>query len=319
MADEAAAGSAPAGSSTAAASAANMDAAVLQIREVAKWLIAAFAAVGVALAAGSQLSEIGSLSGWRLVAAFAGVILTLAGIAGAILFATRVLTPRQIALNRLVRDECKSKIGEEVRGDGSLLLGHGKSLKEFAEKRDQALAAENAAWSAYEAADKTEKKGLKPSVEKAQADRERIDDTLSWVISYARFLDVSALFRASLIAMFVAAAVSAIGIAGFAWAAHPEDKPAETEVAAVSVAPAAVEVELSPLGERTLSDALGVTCTTSPVAALALSGPANALEMVTIPSQACGLRRFVLTPVMGTVKADATVELQSKTGSGSTN
>ena len=110
-----------------------MDTAVTQIRDVTKWLIAAFAAVGVALAAGSQLSEIGVLSGWRLVAAFVAVLFTLGAIAAAILYATRVLTPSAISLDGLVADEERSKIGKEIRAHPSFLLGHGETIKGFSE------------------------------------------------------------------------------------------------------------------------------------------------------------------------------------------
>lgn len=284
-----------------------MDAAVVQIREVVKWLIGGFAAVGVALAAGSQLSEIGDLEGWRLVAAFGGVLVTLIGIAVAILYATRVMTPRAISLNRLVSEEANSEIGKQVRADPSLLLGHGKSLTEFAEKRGAAVKAEDSAWAAYEAADAGEKKTLKSGVQRAEAERQRIDKAMAWLFSYARFVEVSHLFKTALRTMFIAAAIAAIGIAGFAWAAHPESTSDEADTTVVAKAPLAIEVDLSAAGKETLADDLGANCDVRALPAVALSGTSEALEVVTVPSATCALERFVLTPELGAYKADKAV------------
>lgn len=286
-----------------------MDAAVVQIREVVKWLIGGFAAVGVALAAGSQLAEIGDLEGWRLAAAFGGVLVTLIGIAVAILYATRVMTPRAISLNRLVGEEGSSEIGKQVRGDPSLLLGHGKSLAEFAAKRKAAVEAEDAAWATYEVADAEEKKTLRSGVKRAEAERQRVDEAMTWLFSYARFVEVSHLFKTALRTMFAAAAIAALGIAGFAWAAHPEgtdDEAAEATV--VAKAPLAIEVDLSSAGEETLGDDLGASCDTGDLSAIALSGTAEALEVVTVPSKSCALGRFVLTPELGAYKAIEAVD-----------
>jgi hypothetical protein len=286
-----------------------MDAAVVQIREIVKWLIGGFAAVGVALAAGSQLSEIGGLEGWRLVAAFGAALVTLVGIAVAILYATKVMTPQANSLNRLVGEEGSSEVGKQVKRDPSLLLGHGNSLTEFAEKRNAAVDAEDAAWAAYEAADAETKKNLKSGVQRAEAERQRIDKAMTWLFSYARFVEVSRLFKTALRAMFAAAAIAALGIAGFAWAAHPESKKDEgAKTTVVAKAPLEVEVDLSAAGKETLGDDLGGSCSTRAVPAVALSGTAEALEVVTVPSDACALDRFVLTPELGTFKATEAVE-----------
>jgi hypothetical protein len=293
-----------------------MDAAVVQIREVVKWLIGGFAAVGVALAAGSQLSEIGDLEGWRLAAAFGGVLATLIGIAVAILYATRVMTPRAISLNRLVGEEAGSEIGKQVKDDPSLLLGHGKSLAEFAEKRKAAVDAEDAAWAAYEAAAAEHKKTLKSEVQRAEAERQRIDKAMAWLFSYARFVEVSHLFKTALRTMLIAAAIAALGIAGFAWAAHPESASDEADATIVAKAPLAIEVDLSAAGEETMGDDLGASCDAKALPAVALSGAAEALEVVTIPSKTCALDRFVLTPDLGTFKATETVDEGEGEGEG---
>ncbi len=275
------------------------DAAVVQIREVVKWLIGGFAAVGVALAAGSQLADLGSAEGLRLVVAIVSVVAVLVGIAGAIFFATRVLVPKAITLKQLVTEASTSDVGKAVVDDPDLLLGHGKSIPDFAEKRQAVLAEEDAAWEAYEgASDKDAKAALIPRVKKAEAARRRDDSAMNWLISYARYLQVSKLFRESLVAMFIAAAVAAAGIGGFAWAAHPEDKEGEA-TPVVERTPAAVVVDLSPEGEESLGDDLGAECNINELEAIAVSGTPEALEVVTIPSDTCELDRFVLTPDLG--------------------
>jgi hypothetical protein len=294
-----------------------MDAAVVQIREVVKWLIGGFAAIGVALAAGSQLSEMGALTGWRLVAAFAAVLVVLIGIAVAILYATKVMTPRAISLDRLVHEEGESEIGQQIKADPSLLLGHGKSLSQFAKRREAALAAENSAWAAYEAAAAEEKKSLKGGVRRAEAERKRIDDAMDWLFSYARFVEVSHLFKVALRAMFLSAAIAALGIAGFAWAAHPDEEAAKEEPATiVAKAPLQGEIDLSAAGRETLGDDLGPSCDTEAVPAVALAGSAEALEVIAVASETCALNRFLLTPELGSFAATEAVQAEAEPGDG---
>src|SRR3954454_17797218 len=80
-------------------------AAIERARDLAKWLIVAFGAIGTTLVAGSQLADIGKIDGWRLAAAFAGLVLGLVGIAIAIWYAARVLAPDDLSLNQLARNE----------------------------------------------------------------------------------------------------------------------------------------------------------------------------------------------------------------------
>src|SRR5689334_10268659 len=78
------------------------DGAMQRIRDAAKWLIGAAAAVGAALIAGTQLSSIGKLSsGWRLSLAIAGVVLALAAVVFAIWFAVQLLLPVGVTLTEL--------------------------------------------------------------------------------------------------------------------------------------------------------------------------------------------------------------------------
>lgn len=278
---------------------ASVETAVDRIREVTKWLIGAFAAVGVVLAAGSQLSEVGDLTGWRLFAAFVAILMALVGIAIAILYATKVLTPKSVSLRGVVAGGSGSPLGKEVESDPGLLQGHGNSLEEFNLKRQEAIAAENDAWARYETSSGDEKKQLATQVKRAEAKRKRMDATLTWILSYARYLDVSATFRKALTAMFVGAVLAAAGIALFAWAAHPEGE-SEDPPGAVAAAPREVTVNLSSAGEDALKESVGTSCDTGSMSAIALSGDADAVEMVSVPTGSCKVHSFVLTPMLGT-------------------
>lgn len=66
-----------------------------QVRQVAKWVIAAFAAVGATLAAGVPLSNLGAVSGLRLALAVIAGVIALAGIVVAVTFVSKTLDPKE--------------------------------------------------------------------------------------------------------------------------------------------------------------------------------------------------------------------------------
>ena len=279
------------------------EAAVKRIREVTQWLIGAFAAIGVALAAGSQLSEIGTLTHFRLGVALVGVGVVLIGATVAILSAVRVLSPAPISIQGLVAKEQKSAIGKQVKKNPALLQGHGETIADF----DRILKAANRkvdeTYDAYQGATAENETELATAFKTAEAERLPINETLDWLLGYAGYLEVEARFKRARILMFAAGIAAAAGIASFAWAAHPEKKSESSSSAAVPASPAEITVDLSPAGEGSLKDALGAKCNDSAFDALALGGPANAIEAVAIPTAGCEPARFVLTPSIGTFEA----------------
>ncbi|HEX6152473.1 MAG TPA: hypothetical protein VFZ19_03020 [Solirubrobacterales bacterium] len=278
------------------------DAAVVQIREVTKWLIGGFAAVGVALAAGSQLSEIGHLEDGRLVAAGIGVGLTLVGIVVAIVYATKVMTPRPVGLDELVAGESASATGKRIKEEPDLLMGYGTSIAEFQEKRREAIAEAEKAWERYEGSEDDEK--LRAQAMRTQEDKARINAAMQWLFSFARYTETERLFKRSLRVMMAAAAIAALGIVTFAWAAHPEAEEAKASApAVVAQAPALVEVDLGPEGIEAYADDLGGKCDLDALKAIAVGGSAEAPEVVTVPTEACELDRFVLNDEVGTYRS----------------
>ena len=280
------------------------DAAIVQIREVVKWLIAAFAAVGVALAAGSQLSDIGHLSDWRLFAAGGGIFLVLVGVALAILKAVRALTPEPISLKELVESSEHKAVRDKVASDRTLLLGHGGSVAEIQCELNRQNEEETSAWAKF-AQNENDKEALK-AAERASANRLATDEAVGWLLEFARYTEISHLFKRSLWWMTGAAAVAALGIGLFAWAAHPEDKSDEDATPVVAKAPAEIEIDLSDAGKRELADELGPQCNGDELKAVALGGTADALEVVTVPSEDCSLERFTLTDTLGTYESTET-------------
>jgi len=273
------------------------DAAIVQIREVVKWLIAAFAAVGALLAAGSQLSEIGQLTDWRLVAAGGGIFLVLVGVALAILKAVRVLTPEPISLKELAEGKDHAGVRDKIATDPSLLLGQGTSVTELRTRHDELLKKETDAWQAF-TQNEEDPKALRRA-ERASADRVAGDEAVGWLIQFARYTEISQLFRRSLRWMTAAAAIAAVGIGLFAWAAHPEDEEDEGTTPVVAKVPTAIAIDLSEQGEDALGEKLGAQCDANAVPALALGGEPDALEVVTVPSASCSLQRFTLTETLG--------------------
>lgn len=109
-----------------------------QLRATAKWIIAAYAAVGAALAGGSQLSSLGAIHGQRLILAAAGALFAFVGIAVAIGAVVKVLTPEQTDLSELTPS---SSVGTRVSRDPSLLLGQAPSLEDLRSDYLKALTA----------------------------------------------------------------------------------------------------------------------------------------------------------------------------------
>lgn len=81
-------------------------------RSAAKWLIAAFAAVGAVLLSGVGLANLGHLDGLRLLLAILAFVLGTAGVIVAVYLIAAVLTPAPVTLTDLARYE-------EKRNDGA--------------------------------------------------------------------------------------------------------------------------------------------------------------------------------------------------------
>jgi hypothetical protein len=273
-------------------------AAIDSARELAKWLIVAFGAIGATIVAGSQLSEMGEIDGWRLFGAFAGLVLGLVGVAIAIWYAAKVLTPSDLTLAQLARSEANSPAGKLVREDPDVLLGHGNTIVQLQSNRKDAIERESSAWSAYEA-DKADAE-LKQRAIDAQADRRLVDDAVQQFLPMALYAQVEQTLKTAIRVMFAGAVVAAAGIGLFAWAAHPAESEG-TPAPVVAKDPSEVVVRLTNDGRAQLADRLGKGCDLDAVHALAVAGSAAELQVVPLPEDGCETVRFAVTGDVGTV------------------
>jgi hypothetical protein len=245
------------------------------VRGTAKWLIAAFAAIGGALIAGSQLSDLGKLSDdpGRLALALAGAVAALAGIAFAICYTAKVLLPARVLLGEVVANESGTAAGKAVQGDPSLLDGHATTIKELRDKFQASLAKYETAWQQYSAEqDPAKKDELEQKLVKVESERNTLAETLNRVRELLLFLAVKDTFSEAAKFIIGGAAFAAAGIVAFAYAAHPDEDP-KSRVPELET-PTRVLATLSDVKAKGLTDALG-RCDLSHVPALALSGSAK--------------------------------------------
>ncbi len=204
-----------------------------RIRDAAKWLIGASAAVGAALIAGSQLSSIGLLPfGWRLGLALVGVVVALLGVVVAIWLASQVLLPVGVTLGDLNDQWDKGK-----RADVRFFHQHPRQLgtyKSPAHLRD----ARDAAWDVREqkfaemdkAASDQESKAAKEAFDTADQEFRRLDDIIRMVLHTAQFEVLKDAFKRLLPKLMAVAGIAAGGIVLFAWAANPPPATSETSL-----------------------------------------------------------------------------------------
>jgi hypothetical protein len=102
--------------------------AIDKIRDTTRWLILAFAAIGVAVAGTAPLSNIGKLGihDWRLSVAAAAATAAFVAIAAAIWVATKVWAPAATNLGELVAD---AELRTIFTDSFELLKGHGTNLE----------------------------------------------------------------------------------------------------------------------------------------------------------------------------------------------
>ncbi|HEX6338721.1 MAG TPA: pentapeptide repeat-containing protein [Jiangellaceae bacterium] len=215
-----------------------LDQATQQIRSAGKWLIAAAAAVGAALIAGSQLSSIGKLdtcSDWgtvacsRLPVAVSGAVMALASVVLIVWMGTRLLLPVAVSLNEL--DDHWKNPGRWA--DGKFFRANPQYLSVESPEALERCRSEawNRLWNAkldLEAATEGEQPAKKHVLQNAEAEFERWQDQVRTVTGIASFQLLQAHFRSLLWKLLGASAFAAIGIVAFAWAANPPEPASST-------------------------------------------------------------------------------------------
>ena len=252
MADE----SAPGGTAPPLSNAAD------RLRDTSKWLIGAFAAVGGALIAGSQLSSIGSLApgNWlRFALAAIGVLVALVGIAWAIAAAVKVAAAGSVNLRKLAALPRADRVRARVEDDDVLMSGYG-SVTALANEYSKAISERKAAYDAY-LRDKTKL----DEAQATDANAAFISQTVQSVLEVASFEAVASEFANSRRQLFFGAALAALGVILFVAAANPADKDRRFSTPAINVTDAGSSLKASFVADSLATDdSLRVRITSEP-------------------------------------------------------
>jgi hypothetical protein len=270
------------------------------IRKTAQWLIGAFAAIGAALIAGTQLSDIGSLGHqWgKLALAATGAAVGLGSAAIAIYQTMKVLLPTEDSMGEVAKDESKYPVGKLVASDASL-LGPGQTIKSVFEQYTKLIKDYEDAFAEYESEKdkatpdpaKVDKLGEK--VTEIQAKRDALGKKLQYVRKLALYTTVKERFKGASVYIVGGAISAGVGLVLFAYETNPPKDP--TPRVPVLEAPTPVVATLTEVKADGLKAAIGAGCDLTKVQALAIAGsPKGGYDIVTLPAAACAPVRLSL-------------------------
>lgn len=210
-----------------------------QIRTAARWMLAAFGAIGVALAIGAQFSNLGKLEGSNRNEALVGVGLTFLGLGLAIYAGGRVLIPRTRALHGLAEREQREAQHRTFFKDPALKLFRAApeplrpftSVQALYKERERFLDAYSNAYAAW--SKKPDAAATKALAAARNAGTE-VEAVASDVIMWATYAAVFHVYRTSRIAALIGLVLAAVGLTIFALKIS-DVPPAEPTPAAVSL------------------------------------------------------------------------------------
>jgi hypothetical protein len=263
-----------------------------RIRESAKWLLAAFGAVGAVVVGGVALSDLGKVDGpargWAVVL----VVVSLTGVAIAILAAGSIVTQSYMTLDEIVR--------EHVVSDPVLLVGS----VSIAQMRDDYVAAITrnrlTAAAYFDAEDPSI--GLPPPETIIQAKQQRAQAAANRVTFYER-ITLPVLERSSFEKLkdgydkarwgMGAGAILAVGgIVGYV--AIVSGAAAKAKV--VGDVPVRVSISVLPTRTDFFKHTLGATCDVSKLGGTAIANDGDRVVVVTDKTSTCSRELLVLSP-----------------------
>jgi hypothetical protein len=289
----------------------SLGAAAQRIRDSAKWLLASFAVVGAALAAGLQLTGLGkldnSLPDHRLFWAFAATGCVLVGVIVAISAASRIVTKSFVTLEWLADSSEARKIRDGVDKDHVLLAGFG-SIGELRDVYQRVLSQRNAELLQYlEVVEATQRQTAKSAFEATQTYATLVSQTVDHVLERASFDRIREAYDGSKIVMGIGAAIAGIGIIAFAWASNP---PSIDLVPTVQAVPTEVIVHINADEQSTVRSKypeLG-KCDLEAMDAVALSVEGAEYDLTTVPSASCNVTTtFQVSASQGTIVPEESV------------
>ncbi len=183
------------------------------MRASAKWTIGALAAVGAALLGGAPLSAVGKLHGFGPAgAAFAGLVIGLAGIGWAIWHTADALMPIGTTLAAIDQPELAG-LRAQIQAEPAAFFGpFGSSVQELQSKYVlwQTVAARAAVMLAGEP-DESQKSKLAQGIADALANAAQAGARLRWLLELAHAWRVRDQLRRARLHTFGGAAVAALG------------------------------------------------------------------------------------------------------------
>ena len=271
------------------------------IRETAKWLIAAFAAIGVVLVAGSQLSSLGSIKSLSplLAIAISGVLLGLIGVGLAIWSAVGIMTPEHITLSHLIIDKNLENIRTFIEKDEDFLKKRVTKIADLKTQYLQALEDYHRKWDEHigDLNDTPEGRAKRQSYILAKEKLFYISDIVQQVLAVAAYEYLRRNFRRARKFIFTGGVIATVGIGLFAWAANSPPQKERFQL------PVLMKVRLSDEGKKFLEGELGKDCfpsDESEIRVVAISEKDEIWEVVSIPVANCGKsRRFRVTENLG--------------------
>lgn len=282
------------------------DTATAALRDSAKWLLGAFAAVGAVFAAGLQLASIGDLS-WdhrgRLIAAVLGVLLTVGGVAVAIYAVSEILTRRLVTLATLATDT-DLQPERDWLADSPDLLGGKSDVAQLRTDYTAVVAAQKAARDRLDTAHLAvqELDSSSPADLADLAMKEKRVAEAAWapvaqqaldldrvrleVLSAAGFMRVSRAWKDARRTICLAAAAAALGITMFAWGANPPEEGTEPGQV-LPPTPSNVNVKFTGNTDA-VQRQLGKNCDLSkPVPAIAMTVTGQTYQVATVKTAKC--------------------------------
>jgi hypothetical protein len=291
-----------------------LSAAAERIRQSATWLLTSFAAVGVVLAGGLQLADLGKLS-WdepsRVVAALGGVTLAILGIAIAVGAASTVPTRSYVNLNWLVShpDDPATQV---VAGDQDLLAPYDtitalrNDTVRWSREAQRLYGEIDSAGPAGETEPQRAERRKKAIAAYSEAnDKSKLASSITdSVLEVASFNRVRLGFEATRWFVLLGAVISAIGIVAFAWGANPpepKDKIPGGEVLPKTPSEVAIIVGDNANQRAILASQLGDSCDLSNIAGIAVEVSGDTYKVVTLKTDKCKSQLLTIFPAVGKV------------------
>lgn len=261
-----------------------VQAAIDRYRDLAKYLITIFAAVGGLLVAGTQLTSIGSLQ-WpenedRILAGGIGFLVAILAAAVIVWKALNVLQPVEMSFDDVVKRVREGKTVVPV-----------ELLRPYDTVAELALVVEAA--------------------ELGSPTRESLLDQVSEVVDKAAYDEVSNRFKKARVWMMGGALIGTAAIVALVWGGNPPKS--ETADPVVRPLPVEVVVSLTRAGREVLGGSLGDSCDGRRIAAVSVGGTESTPRILTLAENGCKLAQFSLPPNWG--KATSTRPAPAPAGS----